>query len=948
MSKLQPSVLARHFSSTATFYIRRKTNVAILDLEDVLAFTKKPPEDDRKPLQIVVSYTCNPTLMINPDGTVMDDDRKSYIMYGLLCHEILHQKYTNFDARNANHEKHGIKNQQLLADVENVLEDFAIETASPLIFGGTMLSSLEAMIDQVYETSPDIDAGIDPDKAYFFVVDQVMHALMCVANRGEPKGKWLTSEAEELFQQIYPIFMKAIRLSNGAKRMQKAFEIYKMLEPHIKTAYVKCTTDTNGAGKGERLPQYANYKFEEDPKNQPPKRQTQPSSSSPSPSSNSSSDNQTQSSDSNSSQSSSSTQTKKSENEKKSEPNSEEEKPKNAGSSSSSNSEASEKDETEEKGGTNGDESEKQDESGSKSSDDKTTEPESESENDKSEKSGNGNDTEETEEDNGGGNSGDSNETEDDAAESNSDGENGSDNETEDDSERSGGNKSGDESKEDDCESDTDSGEKNGDEEDAETDKESSSGSRDKNADDEETETDKENGADSDGGDNDADNEETETNEVGDSDSDGGDKDADDEENEADREGDADSDGGDSDADDEDEAGTEDDSDSEKGDKNAGNEEAEKDNEAYSDNQNPDDENEPTANTEEDDESDSDKKSKEFRPGEGITNTSEYDKERAARQAGEKEQTERFAEELQNTIDMIEAEEKAQQLAAEAQLMEIPKDSAVSIHRRWENRDQMTYNAVCDKMFTQISLLKRNLKRIFIGDTGDKKISEHGSRINVKRLSDGKLHTKIMDTYTAPKDIRNMCIYINVDESGSMEGTKCIAARECCITLYEALSGLNVPIAVTGFTSEGDWSLGTDKSLQYHYVTFNTKRDDKYKLAYIDAYRNNYDFVAISEAAAELKKRSEKHKIMIVLSDGAPCMLHRRNEKNMDPEAATKKAIDEARSDGIDVIGIAIESYRPLMYAAMYGKNFAMVDTNNLTEKVSSILKDIVNKWRDA
>ena len=196
-----------------------------------------------------------------------------------------------------------------------------------------------------------------------------------------------------------------------------------------------------------------------------------------------------------------------------------------------------------------------------------------------------------------------------------------------------------------------------------------------------------------------------------------------------------------------------------------------------------------------------------------------------------------------------------------------------------------------------------------------------------------------MQSYRAPKDIRNLAVKILVDESASMSD-KVVVTRDTCVTLYEALEELRIPVAVTGFTSNDRYS----QSLHHHFGTWHHTARDKTALASINAYHNNYDYIAISEAALELDKHPAKHKVLIVLSDGVPCTMD--DMSYSDATAFTKKAIDDARSKGIAVVGIGIEAQNPIVYAAMYGKDF--VTTRGLEElpaKVADVLQEVVKRW---
>ena len=303
----------------------------------------------------------------------------------------------------------------------------------------------------------------------------------------------------------------------------------------------------------------------------------------------------------------------------------------------------------------------------------------------------------------------------------------------------------------------------------------------------------------------------------------------------------------------------------------------------------------------------------------------------------------RFIEELDETYDKVEAEEEAERLAEIAKSKDLPANSRLARHVRVTGGDQWLYESLADANYSRIQVLKRNLKNVFRGDNGGKKISEHGSRISPKRLTDGKLHTRVMINYRNPEDIRDMAVMIAVDLSGSMEN-KIDETRDALITMYEALEYFKVPLSVMGFTSSV--TDGDSSSVHYHYVTWNHTSKDKESLACIRAMRNNYDFVAINEGTEMLKKVTAKHKLMIVLSDGEPCSMYGMSYD--DADAFTKKAIDDARKENISVVGVGICAWDPMEYASMYGKDFVTTKSaEELPSKLSDVLKNVVKNWME-
>lgn len=130
----------------------------------------------------------------------------------------------------------------------------------------------------------------------------------------------------------------------------------------------------------------------------------------------------------------------------------------------------------------------------------------------------------------------------------------------------------------------------------------------------------------------------------------------------------------------------------------------------------------------------------------------------------------------------------------------------------------------------------------------------------------------------------DLCFYCMVDNSGSMTGSKSSICAQAMIVLYECLSRLDLPFELSAFTNDGDYA-GThclsyviksfDDDAESHkvYVPMNDYsyvREYNFPAQYKTFY-GNYDEVNFAFCAERLLARSNKDKVMIVLSDGETC-----------------------------------------------------------------------------
>ena len=221
------------------------------------------------------------------------------------------------------------------------------------------------------------------------------------------------------------------------------------------------------------------------------------------------------------------------------------------------------------------------------------------------------------------------------------------------------------------------------------------------------------------------------------------------------------------------------------------------------------------------------------------------------------------------------------------------------------------------------------------------KIFKDKSRLNINGQHKGILNQedlyKVMlgdyniFTMETNKNRGDYVVYILQDGSGSMSGQKEVSSAYALSIIEEGLKDI-VPFKITTFAA---WDVIE------HYTVRNwndkSKRNYAYNfLHYRSAMGGNEDGYSIRVATAELLKRPETDKVLIVLSDGLPSSI-----------ADTKEAIKEARSKKIHVVGIMFgsEQFREdnyERYKEMYQKNIIATSPQNIPSKLTKILKKIL------
>jgi cobaltochelatase CobT len=150
-------------------------------------------------------------------------------------------------------------------------------------------------------------------------------------------------------------------------------------------------------------------------------------------------------------------------------------------------------------------------------------------------------------------------------------------------------------------------------------------------------------------------------------------------------------------------------------------------------------------------------------------------------------------------------------------------------------------------------------------------------------------------------------------------GNRIGVAKDCTISLAEALEGTSVSYGVAGFTAvrheETTYGFATSdvnyhrkdaNIILYHKPFEDNLRNCRTAIGNMVSYASNADRDAIVWALHELSKREESRKILVVLSDGYP--EHWSDASTEELERQAKKVVDEASKMGVEVVGIGIES----------------------------------------
>jgi len=172
----------------------------------------------------------------------------------------------------------------------------------------------------------------------------------------------------------------------------------------------------------------------------------------------------------------------------------------------------------------------------------------------------------------------------------------------------------------------------------------------------------------------------------------------------------------------------------------------------------------------------------------------------------------------------------------------------------------------------------------------------------------------------------NGCVYILVDNSGSMSGAKRMEAAKAAAVIEEGFKGI-IPMKIVAFDTCGP---------VIHEVIKGWDESQKLNCCWNFAVHGrsgsgNDDAKDILIAQRELLSRPEEKKLLIVLSDGAPSSIEQ-----------TKQAIAMTRKKGIGVYGIYFEQGKigedAKEFRYMYEKDYVCCELSEVDSELTKLM----------
>lgn len=257
--------------------------------------------------------------------------------------------------------------------------------------------------------------------------------------------------------------------------------------------------------------------------------------------------------------------------------------------------------------------------------------------------------------------------------------------------------------------------------------------------------------------------------------------------------------------------------------------------------------------------------------------------------------------------------------------------------------DISKYQRINAEIAVEKKLLCKSLEKIFANDRGKETYVRVGKYQPVREFGSRETQ-RVCTKRITPDDKQSMAMMVLIDESGSMLNKgKIETARKIAVLLAEVAAQIDIPIALLGFTADDIVDRKRYPLIHTKYLLWNNSQEKRKSLVHIEAKANNADAYSIRYASKLLAQRSEKHKLLLVISDGCPVSeISNGAEGVLD----TRKAIESCKKAGQIVCGVLLGSGNPEMHQQMFGRNFVHTDNENITRQLSQKLTSLVKEMR--
>ncbi len=287
-------------------------------------------------------------------------------------------------------------------------------------------------------------------------------------------------------------------------------------------------------------------------------------------------------------------------------------------------------------------------------------------------------------------------------------------------------------------------------------------------------------------------------------------------------------------------------------------------------------------------------------------------------------------------------------------------DYQVQLHRpAWvtvfERRQGRGDPEIIDKVLTENKGITHRIKQIIDrlrpqGVSRQRKL-EDGDELDINAAVDAMVNLRIglqpdmRITMRSVINRRDLAVLILLDLSESTnetvrgsEKTVLELTREACALVSTAIQGIGDPFAVHGFASDGRHDVQ-----YYRFKDFDQPLDEdvKSRLAGMKGGLSTRMGAAMRHAGHHLMQRPEKHKLLLIVTDGEPADIDERDPQYLRWDA--KKAAEELQRNGILSYCLTLDPEADRYVSRIFGANhYTIIDNvNRLPEKLPTLFASL-------
>ncbi len=284
--------------------------------------------------------------------------------------------------------------------------------------------------------------------------------------------------------------------------------------------------------------------------------------------------------------------------------------------------------------------------------------------------------------------------------------------------------------------------------------------------------------------------------------------------------------------------------------------------------------------------------------------------------------------------------------------VQLHRPSWATVYERRQGRGEVE---LIDKVLSEHKGVSHRIKQIIDrlrpqGISRQRRL-EDGDELDINAAVDAIIMTRIgmqPDTRITMRNVlnrRDLAVVILLDLSESTnetvrggERTVLELTRDASSLVASAINGIGDPFAIHGFASDGRHDVH-----YYRFKDFEQRLDDdvKSRMAGMKGGLSTRMGTAMRHAGHHLMQRSEKHKLLLIVTDGEPADIDERDPQYLRMDA--KKATQELAQTGIMSYCLTLDPEADRYVERIFGaNNYTIVDqVERLPEKLPALFASL-------